>query len=52
MNKSLMKRFLEVLLYGPGITFMSWFLLSYLEVVCKNLSGYPLTDWNFFSVFM
>ena len=48
----MIKNIIKGILYTPGLIFMSWFIISYFEVLCKNLEGYPLSFWNFFSVFM
>lgn len=48
----MIKNIIKGIIYAPGIIFMSWFILSYCEVLAKNLSGTPLITWNFFSIFM
>ena len=46
----MIKNIIKGIIYTPGLMFMSWFLISYIEVLCKNLNGNPLSFWNFFTV--
>ena len=48
----MIRNIIKGIIYTPGIIFMAWFLISYLEVVCKNLESNPLSFWNFFHIFM
>lgn len=47
----MIKNIIKGIIYAPGVIFMSWFLASYVEVVCKNLGEVPLSFWNLFSIF-
>ena len=44
----MIKKLLVGMLYSPLIFGIGWFAASYLEVIVKNLSGSPLSFWNFF----
>ena len=46
----MIKNIIKSIIYTPGLMFMSWFIASYAEVLCKNLNGNPLSFWNFFTV--
>lgn len=48
----MIKNIIKGIVYAPGVVFVTWFAVSYFEVVCKNLGENPLSFWNFFSVFM
>ena len=48
----MIKNIIKGIIYTPGLIFMSWFVISYIEVLCKNLENNPLSFWNFFTIFL